>query len=124
MNTARICVITLCVAVGAGSYLSLRAPSIDAAQLAQGTAASTRIAARNQEVGRGARHAPDVHATHTVSGPAFEADASDLRPPSQTLNHVVDALNAGIGPEGEYVDPEALAAVLRSDPELGRLLNE
>ena len=56
--------------------------------------------------------------------PAFEPDTAELLQPSQTLDEILDAVNADIGPEGEYVDREALAAVLRSDPELGRLLNE
>ena len=41
-----------------------------------------------------------------------------------TLDELLDALNADIGPEGEHVDREALAALLRSDPELTRMLNE
>jgi hypothetical protein len=65
-----------------------------------------------------------VHSPAMESVPAFESDPSDLTQPSQTPNQVFDALNADIGPEGEYVDPRALAEVLRSDPELGRLLNE
>ena len=40
------------------------------------------------------------------------------------MSNVIDALNADIGPEGVYVDPQALAEVLRSDPEMSRLLNE
>jgi hypothetical protein len=44
--------------------------------------------------------------------------------PSRTLDAVLDAVNADIGPDGKYVDREALAAVLSPDPELGRLLDE
>ena len=125
MNTIRMGVITICVAVGASGYLSLRGTATDEAQPAQASRAqSTNFAASNQAVGRTAEHALDVRTLNTVREPALEPDTSDLKQPSQTPNQIFDALNADIGPEGEYVDPETLAAVLRSDPELGRMLNE
>jgi hypothetical protein len=125
MNTVRLGVITICAAVGVSGYLSLRRAATDEAQPAQATRAQTEhFAVGDQNVSRSAVHAPDTRALNKVTEPAFESDTSDLVQPSQTLNHVFDAVNADIGPEGEYVDPEALAAVLRSDPELARLLKE
>ncbi len=125
MNTVRMGVITVCVAVGASCYLSLRGAATDEAKPAQATRAqSTNFAATNQAVSRRAEPALDAHTLNTVREPALEPDTSDLTQPSQTPNQIFDALNADIGPEGEYVDPEALAAILRSDPELGRLLTE
>jgi hypothetical protein len=118
-------VITTCVALGASGYLLLRGAETDEAQPAQAARAPTaNFAASNQAVSRGAEPALDVRTLPTVSAPAFEPGTSDIPQPSQTLNQVFDALNADIGPEGEYVDPQALAGVLRSDPELSRLLNE
>jgi hypothetical protein len=125
MNTVRIGVITLSAAAGVSGYLSLRGAATDEAQPAQAARAQTEhLAASDQDVSRNAVHAPETLTLDKVRDPAFEPDASDLTQPSQTLDQVFDALNADIGPEGEYVDPEALAATLRSDPELGRLLNE
>jgi hypothetical protein len=57
-----------------------------------------------------------------VREPALEPDTSELLQPSLTLDELLDAVNADIGPEGEQVDREALAAMLRSDPELARVL--
>lgn len=117
MNTVRMGVIALCAAVGVSGYFSLRGAATDEAQPAQAARAQpTNFAAANRVVGPRAQHALDV--------PALNTDTSDLAQPSQTRNQVFDALNADIGPEGEYVDPQALAELLRSDPELGRLLNE
>jgi len=125
MNTVRMGVITICVAVGASGYLLLRGAAPGEAQPAQATRAPTaNFAASNQAVRRSAEHALDVRTLHSGREPAFEPDLSDLTQPSRTLNQVFDVLNADIGPEGEYVDPQALAEVLRSDPELNRLLNE
>ena len=125
MNTVRMGVIALCAVVGVTCYLSVRGAATDEAQPAQVTRAqSTNFAATNQAVSRRAEPALDAHTLNTVREPAFEPDTSDLTQPSHTPNQIFDALNADIGPEGEYVDPATLAAMLRSDPELSRLLNE
>jgi hypothetical protein len=125
MSTVRTIVIAVCAAVGVSCYLSLRGAATDEAQPAQAARAQTaNFAASNQAVDGGAEQAPDVRPLNTVTEPAFEADASDLTQPSQTLDDVLQAFNADIGPEGEYVDPQTLAALMRADPELGRLLNE
>jgi hypothetical protein len=125
MNTVRMGVIALCAAVGVGGYFSLRGAATDEAQPAQATRAQpANFAAANRVVGPRAQPALDVRTLDTAREPALEADTSDLVQPSQTRNQVFDALNADIGPEGEYVDPQVLAELLRPDPELGRLLNE
>jgi hypothetical protein len=125
MNTVRMSLLTICAVVGASGYLLLRGAATDGAQPTQATRAPTaNIAASNPAVSRGEEHAPDVRTLNTVA-PAFEPpDTSELTQPSQTFNQVLDALNADMGPDGEYVDPQALADVLRSDPELSRLLNK
>jgi hypothetical protein len=125
MSTVRTIVIAVCAAVGVSCYLSLRGAATDEAQPAKATRVQTaHFAASNQAVGRSEEQAPDVRTLNTATEPAFESDASDLTQPSQTLDDVLEALNADIGPEGEYVDPQALAAVIRADPELARLLSE
>jgi len=124
MSTVRMIAIAICAAVGVSGYLSLRAAATDEAQPAQATHAQTANFAASNQAGRNEEQALDVRKLNTVTEPAFEPDTSDLTQPSQTFNQVLDALNADIGPEGEYVDPAALAAVMRADPELGRLLNE
>src|SRR5688500_9687206 len=100
MNTVRMGVITICVAVGASGYLLLRGAPIEEAQPAHVTRAPTaNFTVSNQAVSRSAEHALDVRTLNTVA-PAFEPpDTSDLTQPSQTLNQVFDALNADIGPE-------------------------
>ena len=125
MNTVRMGVIAICIAVGASGYLSLRDAATDDVNPAQATRAQTEhFPASVHDVSRNAVPAPDTRTLKQVREPAFEPAASELLQPSRTLNEVLDAVNADIGPDGEYVDPEALAAVLRSDPELSRLLNE
>jgi hypothetical protein len=132
MNTVRIGVITIWAAVGASGYLSLR-DAADEAPPTQATRApstqathaqSTNRAASSQAIDRRAEHALDAPVLGTVTEPALDPDTSDVTRPLQTQNQVFDALNADIGPQGEYVDPEVLAAMLRSDPELGRLLKQ
>jgi hypothetical protein len=132
MNTVRIGVITIWAAVGVTGYLSLRDAVTGEAPPAQATRAqsaqiaraqSTNRAASHRAIDRRAEHSLDMPALNTVTEPALDPDTSDVTQPSQTQNQVFDALNADIGPEGEYVDPQALAAALGSDPELGRLLN-
>jgi hypothetical protein len=138
MNTVRIGVITVWAAVGASGYLSLRdaardePPSAQAihAQSPQATRAqSTNRTANNRTIDRRAEqalaeHPLAEHSLDSVTDPAPGPDASDVTQPLRTQNQVFDVLNADIGPEGEYADPDALATMLRSDPELGRLLNE
>jgi hypothetical protein len=125
MNTARTAVIVICVAIGASGYLLLRGSATDEVMPAQEARAQTkRLAASDPDMGRIAVQAPDARTLDKVKQPAFEPDAPELQQPSQTLDEVLDAVNAGIGPDGEYVDREALAAVLSSDPELARLLDE
>jgi hypothetical protein len=128
MNTLRIGVIAIWTAVGVIGYLSLRGAATDEAPPAKVTRARSTPATGEQppismatdRSGRPANHALDVH----TLGTAIEPDSSDLKQPAPTLNQVFDALNADIGPEGEYVDPRVLAEVLRSDTELNRLVNE
>jgi hypothetical protein len=128
MNTLRMGVITICVALAASGYLSLRRAATDEAQPAQATRVQTaNFAASHQAVSRSAEHAQAEHALdarslNTVSEPAFEPDTTELVQPSLTLDELLDAINADIGPEGEQVDREALAEVLRSDPELTPML--
>lgn len=122
MNTVRIGVVTIWAAVGASGYLSLRDAADEALPTQATRAQSTNRAASNQAIDRRAEHAPDAPVLGTVTVPALDPDTSDLMQPSRTRNQVFDALNADIGPQGEYVDPDALAAMLRSDPELRRLL--
>lgn len=125
MNKVRVGVISICVAVGASGYLSLRGAATDDVRPAQETRALTKpLAASDRNASRAAVHAPDVRPPDKVKEPAFETDLPELLQPSHTLDEVVEAVNASIGPEGKYVDREALAAVLSSDPELGRLLDE
>jgi hypothetical protein len=123
MNTVRMGVITICAAVGASGYLSLRRAATDEVQPAQATRAQTEnFAASHQAVSVSAERALDARSLNTVSEPAFEPDTSELLQPSLTLDELLDAVNADIGPEGEQVDREALAEVLRSDPELAPML--
>jgi hypothetical protein len=118
MNTVRIGVIAICAAVGASVYWSLRGAATDDVRPTQEIRALTdQVAASDQIVSRNAVQTPDARTL-------VEPDAPELLPPSRTFDQVLDAVNADIGPEGEYVDPEALAARLRSDPELRGLLNE
>jgi hypothetical protein len=118
-------VITICVAVGASGYLLLRGAATDEPQPAQATRAQTaNFAASNQAVSRSAERAPEARTLNTVQEPAFEADTTELLQPSPTLDELLDAVNADIGPEGEQVDRDALIAMLRSDPELARMLND
>jgi hypothetical protein len=125
MNTVRIGVITFCVAAGASGYWWLRGAATDDVTLAQETRAQTvPMTASDQYASRVSEPAADAPPLDRVREPAFEVDAPGLLPPTQTLHQVLDAVNADIGPEGEYIDPAALAEVLRSDPELARLLNE
>jgi hypothetical protein len=117
MNTVRIGVITIWAAVGVSGYLSLRGAATDEQQPEQVLQArKVHVAAGDPIVGRHTAQAPDK--------PAIEAGVSELPQRSQTLDEVLEAVNADIGPAGEYVDREAFAAVLRSDPELSRLLDE
>jgi hypothetical protein len=118
MNTVRIGVITVCLAVGASVYLSLRGAAPDEVRPAQ------EIRAQTENESRDAVHSPETRAPGKVSEPAFEPDETELLQPSQTFDEVLEAVNADIGPDGEYVDREKLAGVLSSDPELGRLLDE
>ena len=125
MNKVRVGVISICVAVGASGYLSLREAATDDVRPSQETRALTEpLAASDRNVSRKAANAPDVRTPGQVKEAALEPDVPELLQPSHTLDEVVEAVNAGIGPEGRYVDREALAAVLSSDPELGRLLDE
>jgi hypothetical protein len=115
MNTLRIGVIAIWVVVGASGYLARHGAAPDDVRPVQETRAQkARLVTSDQEVSRDAVHAPET----------FEPDAAEQKQPSHTLDEVLGAVNAGIGPEGEYVDREALAAVLSSDPELARLLDE
>jgi hypothetical protein len=124
LNTVRIGIITICGIVGAGGYWSLSGKATDDVRPArESRAQAEHLAASVQEVRRKAVPAPDTRTPIKVAEPAFEPDATELLQPSQTFNEVLDAVNADIGPDGEYVDPAALAAVLRSDPELGRLVD-
>jgi hypothetical protein len=125
MNTVRMGVIALCAAVGLSGYLSLRGAETEEANPALATRAQKAdVAASNHALGRSTEPALDMRTLDTAAGPAFEADASDLMPPSQTLGEVLEAFNADIGAEGEYVDREALADLLRSDPELAKQLKD
>jgi hypothetical protein len=125
MNTVRIGVITVWAAVGASGYLSLRDAATDEAPPVRATCAqSTNRTANNRTIDRRAERALAEHPLDSVTEPALGPDASDVAQPLRRQNQVFDALNADIGPEGEYADPDALATMLRSDPELGRLLNE
>ena len=125
MNTVRIGVITLCVAAGAGAYLSLRGAASDDVRPAQETRAQTEhLAANDRNVSRNTVHAPAAPTPDKVRESALEPDSPELLEPSRTLDEVLDAVNADIGPDGEYVDREKFAAVLSADPELSRLLNE
>jgi hypothetical protein len=125
MNTVRIGVIAICAAIGVSGYLSLRSAATDELRPAKETGAQTeRLASGSPDTSRIAVHAPDARTIDKVKEPAFEPDAPELVQPSRSLDAVLDAVNADIGPDGKYVDREALAGVLSSDPELGRLLDE
>jgi hypothetical protein len=132
MNTVRIGVIAIWLAVGASAYLSTRGTATHETPPARVTLEKSTAITGAPPTGfaathRGQRRELDALAVHSpgkAGEPAFEPETPELTPPSQSPNQILDALNADIGPEGEYVDPEALAAALRSDPELGRLLNE
>ncbi len=124
MNTVRMGVIALCAA-GVCGYLQLRGPATDETQPAQAPRAQAGdFAANEPAIGRSEEPAPQVRTLNTVPEPAFEPDTSDMTQPSQTFDVVLEAFNADICPEGEYDDREALAAVLRSDPELATLLQD
>jgi hypothetical protein len=125
VNTVRIGVISVCVVVGASGYGLLRDAATDDVRPAPETRApGGRHVASDRDERRDVVPASDARTSEKVSQPEFEPDASDLRQPSPTLDEVFDAVNADIGPDGEYVDREALAAALSSDPELSRLLDE
>jgi hypothetical protein len=134
MNTVRIGVIAIWAAVGVSGYLSVRGAGPDEGQPAQATrvqaarvqpapsgrlptehhAASARIASRDE--------APPAPAA--PAAPAFEPDTTDVTQPPQPMNLIADAVNADIGPEGEYVDPASLAETLRSSSEPNRRASE
>jgi hypothetical protein len=105
--------------------LSLRGAATDEARPAHETRAQTeRFAASDRIVSRSVVHAQDAKALDESSEPAFEPDAPELLQRSPTFDQVLGVVNADIGPDGEPVDRDALAAVLGSDPELARLLDE
>jgi hypothetical protein len=122
MKAARFCVLALCAAIGVSGYLSPRGTATDESQPPKATPAKS--ATSQPGTGLGPKRALNALARDTARQPTLEPAAPDLKAPSQTPNHVFDALNADIGPEGEYVDPNTLAEVLRSDPVLARLLSE
>jgi hypothetical protein len=125
MNTVRIGVTALCVAASAAGYLWLRGPATDDVRAVQvNRVQAEQMPMRYQSEHRYLKSAADAQLPDGTSGPAFEPHAPELLPPTQSLQQVQDAVNADIGPEGEYIDPAALAEVLRSDPELARLLKE
>lgn len=130
MNTVRIGVIAIWAAVGVCGYLSLRDVAPDEMQATRlpaehsGRSQTERLAAGDRVASREAEPARDAGTLASVAEPELEPGTSDVPQSPRTLNHIVDALNADIGPEGEYVDPETLAALLRSDPELSRKVNE
>ena len=55
--------------------------------------------------------------------PELEPGTLEMLPPSRRFDELLDAMNAAIGPEGEQIDRETLAAMLRSDPDLAWILN-
>jgi hypothetical protein len=125
MNTARIGLITIGVAVGASVYLSLRGAAPDDVKPAQETRAPVeRVALSDQGVSRDTARASAAQTRGEVKEPVFEPGDPELLPPSQTFDQVLEAVNADVGPDGQYVDRETLATVLSSDAELSRLLNE
>jgi hypothetical protein len=124
MNTLRIGVITLGVAASAGAYLWLRGPATEDVRAVQAGDQAELVSVGNQSAQRNAKSAVLAQPADRASEPALKQDSPELTPPSQSLHQVLDTVNADIGPEGEYIDPATLAEVLRSDPELGRLLKE
>ena len=111
MNTVRMGVITLCAAVGV-ERLSIAARHGDSTRRSrrkQLARSRTHFAASNQAVSRqcGALHR--MRSTlNTVREPRSSPDTSDLTQTiADDLNQSLDALNADIGPEGEYVDPRS-----------------
>jgi hypothetical protein len=124
MNTVRIGVITVCVAVGASAHWFSRDAATGDVRPAQESRAQAEQLLAGDRVRRDVARAPEGRTLEDVGSPAPEPDATELTQPTPTLDDVLDAVNADIGPEGKYIDREALAAMLSSDPELGRLLDE
>jgi hypothetical protein len=125
MNTVRIGVIAIWAAVGVSGYLSVRGAGPDEGQPAQ----ATRVqAARVQQAPSGRLPTEDHAASARIASrdetPAFEPDTTEVTPPPQPMNLIADAVNADIGPEGEYVDPASLAETLRSSSEPNRRASE
>jgi hypothetical protein len=133
MNAVRIGVITLCLAAGTSGYLSLR----DAATRDMPSSQSTRAQMTQVTSSPASVHSPfsdaaprevqppaigEVGGVSGVSELASESDTTGLLAPTATLDELLDAFNADVGQEGEPVDRETLAAVLRADPELARML--
>ncbi len=131
MNKARIGVITICVTAAASGYLLSRGTATDETPPVRASRVQTAdFAASHRVESASADHAPTAPGIDSQTTPAMPATAPELEPgtlemlpPSRRFDELLDAMNAAIGPEGEQIDREALAAMLRSDPDLARILN-
>jgi hypothetical protein len=127
MNAVRIGLITLCAAASVGAWLSLRDTETPEPQTPQATrapvnpfAASTPGSSASSADNSSQRTAPAtaMNKASELRELPDESDATDILAPKMTLDELLDALDAGIGEDGEPIDREAVGASLRTDPAL------
>ena len=131
MNRVRIGLITLCAAASVGAWLSLRDTETPEPPAPQATrapinpfAASTPGSSASSADNSSQRTAPAtaMNKASELRELPDESDATDILAPKMTLDELLDALDAGIGEDGEPIDREAVGASLRTDPALTRTL--
>jgi hypothetical protein len=127
MNAVRIGLITLCAAASVGAWLSLRDTETPEPPAPQATrapvnpfAASTPGSSASSADNSSQRTAPAtaMNKASELRELPDESDATDILAPKMTLDELLDALDAGIGEDGEPIDREAVGASLRTDPAL------
>lgn len=131
MNAVRIGLITLCAAASIGAWLSLRDTETPEAPAPQATrapmnpfAASTPGSSASSADNSAQRTAPAtaMNKASELRELPDESDATDILAPKMTLDELLDALDAGIGEDGEPIDREVVGASLRTDPALNETL--
>ena len=131
MNAVRIGLITLCAAASFGAWLSLRDTETREPPARQATrapmnpfAASTpgSSAASADNSSRRTAPATAMNKASELRELPDESDATDILAPKMTLDELLDALDAGIGEDGEPIDREVVGASLRTDPALTETL--
>ena len=127
MNAVRIGLITLCAAASVSAWLSLRDTETPEGPAPRATrapmnpfAASTPGSSASSGDNSSQRTAPAtaMNKASELRELPDESDATDILAPKMTLDELLDALDAGIGEDGEPIDREAVGASLRTDPAL------